>query len=373
MVDVLRSDFITQGPAIQAFEDAFATYTGAKYAVAVSSATAGLHLACLASSLSSGDTMWTSPITFVASANCGRYCNAEVDFVDIDPCTYNLSVNELEKKLRHAKEKNTLPKVLIPVHLSGQPCEMEAIHTLAKEYGVHIIEDASHAIGASYQSNKVGACQFSDMTVFSFHPVKIITTAEGGMITTNSKELYDKLIRLRTHGITRDPKLMTESAQNEGSWYYQQLELGFNYRITDLQAALGCSQLKRLDEFVTTRHQLAKRYNTGLANLPVTLPFQHHDTYSAYHLYIIRLQTESLTLTHKDVFEGLRANGIGVNLHYIPVHTQPYYQSLGFKQGDFPNAEHYYQEAISLPLYPDLSVAEQDRVINVLRSLLKPH
>ncbi len=370
VVDVLRSDFITQGPAIQAFEKAMADYTGAKYAVAVSSATAGLHIACMALGLSHDDVMWTSPITFVASANCGRYCGADVDFVDIDATTYNMGVSTLEKKLQQASESNTLPKVLIPVHLSGQSCEMEAISKLAKNYGVAVVEDASHAIGASYQNNKVGSCSFSDMTVFSFHPVKIITTAEGGIVTTNSKEQYEKLIRLRTHGVTRDPDLMDASSKDEGSWYYQQLELGYNYRMTDLQAALGVSQLSRLDTFVSERHRLVDRYNTALTELPLVCPYQHPDTYSAYHLYIIRLESDQVKHSHKEVFEGLRENGIGVNLHYIPVHTQPYYKSFGFKEGDFPESEKYYQEAISLPLYPDLTDAEQDRVIEVLRSLL---
>ncbi len=368
VVDVLKSDFITQGPAIERFEQAVAGYCGTKYAVTVSSATAALHIACLAAGLQTGDTLWTSPVTFVASANCGRYCGADVDFVDIDPKTYNLSVSELERRLKTAKTSGRLPRVVVPVHLAGQSCEMAAIKTLSEKYGFTVIEDASHAIGGGYQGAKVGSCAYSDMAVFSFHPVKIITTGEGGMILTNREDLYQKLIRLRTHGITRDSALMTH--EPDGPWYYQQIALGFNYRMTDLQAALGYSQLQRLDEFVIRRHKLANHYNEKLAGLPLTLPWQHPDAYSAFHLYIVRLQLDKIGLSHREVFEQLREAGIGVNLHYIPVHLQPYYQALGFRPGGFPQAEQYYREAISLPMYYDLTEANQDRVVHALTGIL---
>jgi UDP-4-amino-4,6-dideoxy-N-acetyl-beta-L-altrosamine transaminase len=368
VIEVLGSDWITQGPAIERFEKLVADYCGAKYAVAVSSATAALHIACLAAGLGSGDILWTSPNTFVASANCGRYCGAEIDFVDIDPKTYNLSPAALENKLVEAKTRGNLPKVVIPVHLAGQSCDMESIAKLAQQYGFRAIEDASHAIGAQYQGKPVGCCQYSDMAVFSFHPVKIITTGEGGMVLTNQEALYQKLIRLRTHGITREPELMTEASH--GGWYYQQLELGLNYRITDIQAALGISQMQRLEKFVARRRYLAQRYNKLLQDLPLTLPAQHPDTNSSWHLYVIRLQLEKISKSHKQVFSALRAAQIGVNLHYIPVHTQPYYQQLGFKWGDFPNAEQYYREAISIPLYYGLTEDNQDRIANTIREVL---
>lgn len=369
VIEVLQSDWLTQGPAIERFEQSVAEYCAVKYAVAVSSATAALHIACLAAGLGAGDVLWTSPNTFVASANCGLYCGADVDFVDIDPQTYNLSVAALEQKLIQAEREGKLPKVVVPVHLAGQSCEMEKIGALAQKYGFTVLEDASHAIGARYQGSPVGNCQFSDMTVFSFHPVKIITTGEGGMVVTNRSDLYEKLIRLRTHGITRNPELM--EGKYHGLWYYQQLELGFNYRITDIQGALGASQMQRLNEFVSRRRFLADRYNQMLANLPVTLPWQHPDTESSWHLYVIRLQLDKIAKTHAQVFEELRQAGIGVNLHYIPVHTQPYYEKLGFKSGDFPQAEQYYQEAISLPLYYDLTEENQERVGSAVRDILK--
>ncbi|MBT0653109.1 UDP-4-amino-4,6-dideoxy-N-acetyl-beta-L-altrosamine transaminase [Geomobilimonas luticola] len=369
VIDVLRSDWLTQGPAIEQFEQAVAAYSGASYAVAVNSATSALHIACLAAGLAKGDTLWTSPNTFVASANCGLYCGADVDFVDIDPRTYNLSVAELEKKLVQARENGTLPKVVVPVHFAGQSCEMDRITALAREYGFSVIEDASHAIGGKYQGAAVGNCRFSDMTVFSFHPVKIITTGEGGIVLTNRRDLYEQLVRLRSHGITRDPALM--EGDSHGPWYYQQIELGFNYRITDIQAALGLSQMQRLDEFVYRRHELVERYNVELAYLPLVLPFQHPDTWSAFHLYVIRLQLDRIAKTHRQVFEELREAGILVNLHYIPVHTQPYYRALGFRDGDFPAAESYYQEAISIPLYASLTRVDQDRVIAALREALR--
>ena len=369
VVAVLKSDWITQGPAIERFEQAVANYCGAKYAVAVSSATAALHIACLAVGLGNGDSLWTSPNTFVASANCGLYCGADVDFVDIDPHTYNLSVDELEGKLAWADQQGCLPKVVVPVHLAGQSCEMARIAELSQRYGFKIIEDAAHGIGGRYQGQPIGSCQFSDMTVFSFHPVKIITTGEGGMVITNRKDLYEKLIRLRTHGITRNPNLM--KGESHGSWYYQQLELGFNYRMTDIQAALGVSQLQRLDEFVERRRFLAHRYNQFLQDLPLILPWQHPDTDSSWHLYVIRLKLDKISKTHGQVFEELRQVGIGVNLHYIPVHIQPYYRQWGFKFGDFPKAERYYQEAISLPLYYGLSQEAQDQVVMALQKSLQ--
>lgn len=369
VIKVLKSDWLTQGPVIEKFEQKVARYCGAKYAVAVSNATAALHIACLTAGLKSGDILWTSPNTFVASANCGLYCGASVDFVDITPKTYNMSLQALREKLELASSIGRLPKVLIPVHFAGQACEMEEIANLAKCYGITIIEDASHAIGGSYKNTKIGSCSYSDMTVFSFHPVKIITTGEGGMILTNREDLYQKLIRLRTHGITRNPVFM--QGKSHGPWYYQQIDLGFNYRMTDLQAALGISQMKRLNEFVQRRHWLAERYDRLLQDLPITLPWQNPDTYSAYHLYVIRLKPEEISKTHKKVFEEIRSTGINVNLHYIPVHIQPYYKKLGFKTGDFPEAEKYYREAITLPLYCSLTEQEQDYVIQFLKEVLQ--
>lgn len=368
VVQTLKSDWLTQGPAIESFERAVAAYCGATYAVAVSNATAALHIACLAAGLSEGDSLWTSPNSFVASANCGLYCGAQVDFVDIDPKTYNLSAKVLEEKLIEAERLGKLPKVIIPVHFSGQSCEMDRISALAKKYNITLIEDASHAIGGSYLTHKIGSCTFSDMTVFSFHPVKVITTGEGGMVLTNSKTLYELLLRLRSHGITRDPAQMMGDTQ--GPWYYEQVELGFNYRMTDIQASLGESQLSRLDLFVQRRHQLARQYHDMLQNLPITLPWQHPDTYSALHLFVIRLQLSKIKKSRKEVFEALRAAGIGVNVHYIPIHVQPYYKNLGFKVGDFIHAEEYYEEAISLPMYFGLSDEDQDFVIETLRRTL---
>lgn len=365
VVDVLRSDFLTQGPAVPGFEHSVAAYCGAQYALAVNSATSALHIACLALGVGKGDSVWTSPITFVASANCALYCGAGVDFVDIDPHTYNMSVACLADKLAQAEKNGSLPKVVIPVHLCGQSCDMEAIHRLSKQYGFKIIEDASHAIGGNYRGEPVGNCRYSDITVFSFHPVKIITTGEGGMALTNDAGLANSMQLLRSHGITREIEQMTH--EPDGPWYYQQIDLGFNYRMTDLQAALGLSQMQRLDEFVAMRHALAKRYDEIFSDLPVVIPLQHADCYSALHLYIIRLKTEQIGKMHRHVFEALRAAGIGVNLHYIPVYLQPYYQRLGFKPGHCPEAERYYAEAISLPLFPALTAAEQDQVVNALR------
>ena len=369
VVRVLRSDFLTQGPAVPAFEQAVARRVGAEHGVAVNSATSALHLACLSLGLGPGDQLWTSPNSFVASANCARYCGAEVDFVDIDPTTYNLSPDALEEKLSQAaRTGDALPKVVVPVHLAGQSCDMRAIHELGQRFGFRIIEDASHAIGGDYLESPVGSNPYSDIAIFSFHPVKIITTAEGGLAMTNDDELAGRMRDLRTHGITRDPEKMTGPA--DGPWSYEQLELGFNYRMTDIQAALGRSQLTRLDAYVARRHEVAGRYDTALQGLPITLPWQHPDTRSAYHLYIVRLQSEEIGPNHREVFQALRAAGILVNLHYIPIHTQPYYRQLGFSWGNFPEAERYYREAISLPMYPTLSGTEQQHVIDTLSKVI---
>lgn len=369
VVGVLQSDFLTQGPMVPRFEQSVARHVGVEHAFAVNSATSALHIACLALGLGPGDLLWTSPITFVASANCGLYCGAQVDFVDIDPRTYNLCPQALERKLEQAEHEGRLPKVVVPVHLCGQPCDMQAIHALAQRYGFKVIEDASHAIGGKYQDDFIGNCHYSDITVLSFHPVKIITTAEGGMALTNNAELANKMALLRSHGITRDPALMTH--ESDGPWYYQQVDLGFNYRMTELQAALGVTQMERLDQYVARRHQLACRYDDLLANLPVTTPWQHPDSYSGLHLYVIRLQLDRVGKTHLQIFESLRELGIGVNLHYIPVHTQPYYQRMGFQAGDFPQAESYYTEAISLPMFQTMSEQQQDEVIAALRKALQ--
>lgn len=366
VVSVLKSDFLTQGPQVPRFEQAVANHAGARHALAVNSATSALHLACLSLDLGPGDWLWTTPTTFVASANCGLYCGARVDFVDIDPRTWNISVVALEQKLQQAEREGRLPKVVVPVHLCGQPCEMEAIYALGQRYGFRIIEDASHAIGGKYKGEAIGNCRYSDITVFSFHPVKIITTAEGGMALTNNSELAGKMDLLRSHGITRDPTLMTQAP--DGPWYYQQIALGYNYRMTELQAALGVSQMERLDDYVARRHAIARRYDELLADLPLTLPWQHPDSYSGLHLYVIRIAPAMHP--HREVFEALRAADIGVNLHYIPVHTQPYYARMGFQHGDFPEAERYYAEAISLPMYPGLSGDEQNHVGAVLRQAL---
>ncbi len=368
VVSVLQSDFLTQGPMVPRFEQSVAQHVGASHALAMNSATSALHVACLALGLGNGDWLWTTSITFVASANCGLYCGARVDFVDIDPRTYNLCPQALARKLEQAERDGKLPKVVVAVHLCGQPCDMLAIHALAQRYGFKIIEDASHAIGGKYQGEFIGNCRYSDITVFSFHPVKIITTAEGGMALTNDAELANKMALLRSHGITRDPAQMTHAA--DGPWYYQQIDLGFNYRMTELQAALGVTQMERLDQFVARRHQLARRYDDLLAGLPVTTPWQHPDSYSGLHLYVIRLQLDKIGKTHRQVFEALRELGIGVNLHYIPVHTQPYYQRMGLGSGDFPEAERYYAEAISLPMFQTMTEAQQDEVIAALRKAL---
>ena len=368
VIGVLKSVNLTQGPNILQFEQSVMAHTGAKHAVAVNSATSALHIACLALDLSPGDWLWTTPNTFVASANCALYCGAQVDFVDIDPRTYNLCPHKLEEKLIAAEKAGKLPKIVVPVHLTGQPCDMAAIHALAQKFGFKVIEDASHAIGGQYKGEPIGNGRYSDVTVFSFHPVKIITTAEGGMALTNSDELATRMGLLRSHGITRDPALMTQPM--DGPWYYQQVALGYNYRMTDMQAALGVSQMTRLIQYVERRHEIAERYNALLSDLPLTLPWQHPDSYSAYHLYVIRLQLDNIQRSHLQVFEALRAKDIMVNLHYIPVHTQPYYQQMGFKQGDYPEAERYYREAISIPMHPTLTETEQMTVVDALKEAM---
>ncbi|RXZ64751.1 UDP-4-amino-4,6-dideoxy-N-acetyl-beta-L-altrosamine transaminase [Pelagerythrobacter rhizovicinus] len=364
VVDVLRSDFLTQGPVVPAFEAKVAAYCGASHASAMNSATSALHVACLALGLKPGDWLWTTPVTFVASSNCALHCGAKVDFVDVDPRTYNLSPDALERKLRTANAAGCLPKIVVPVHLAGQPCDMEAIYRLAREYGFHVIEDASHAIGGRYQGEPIGNCRYSDVTIFSFHPVKIITTAEGGIALTNDAGIAERMNLLRSHGITREPQLM--AGGSDGPWYYEQLELGYNYRMTEVQAALGLSQIERLDDYVTRRHKLARRYDDLLEDLPLTLPWQHPDGYSGLHLYIVRLNLGEIRKTHREVFSSLREQGIGVNLHYIPIYRQPYYEKLGLRREDFPHAEAYYREAISLPMYPTLTEEEQDRVVKAL-------
>jgi len=368
VVNVLKSDFLTQGPQVPLFEKTVSDYCGSEYAVVANSATSALHIACMALNLGKGDYLWTSPNTFVASANCGLYCGAQVDFVDIDPLTYNLSSLELEKKLIQAKQDNKLPKIVIPVHFAGQSCDMRKIHSLSKEYGFKIIEDASHAIGGKYLDQPIGGCQYSDITVFSFHPIKIITTAEGGLATTNDKELLTRMQLFRSHGVTRDPELMNK--ETEGGWYYQQVELGFNYRMTELQAALGVSQMERLDEFVALRHQRQVRYDKLLKGLPIVVPYQSLDSYSALHLYPIQLELENISKSHTQVFDELRQKGLGVNLHYIPVHIQPYYEKMGFSRGDFPEAEKYYSRAISIPIFQGLTIEIQDEVVNALKKVL---
>lgn len=366
VTEVLQSEFLTQGPAVPAFEQRLCELTTAQHAVAVNSATSALHIACLALGVGPGSRVWTSPISFVASANCARYCGAAVDFVDIEPDSGNMAVDKLRQKLELARSNDTLPQVVIPVHLAGASCDMQQIHYLANEFGFSIIEDASHAVGASYQDEPLGNCRYSDITVFSFHPVKIITTAEGGMAMTNNTELADKMRLLRSHGISRDENLMTEPAH--GAWYYQQLLLGFNYRMTDIQAALGLSQSRRLLPIIQKRQLLAANYNRLLTELPIGLPALDDVNISAWHLYIIRLDDKT---KRKAVFEGLREAGIGVNVHYIPIHTQPYYQQLGFDWGDFPVAEDFYERIISLPMFPELGSEQQRFIADTLAELLK--
>ena len=369
VVEVLNSDFLTQGPKIPIFEKQVADYCDAKFGVAVNSATSALHSACYALELGKGDYLWTSPNSYVASSNCGLYCGAQVDFVDIDPKTYNLSVSKLEKKLVKAKNENKLPKVVVVVHFAGQPCEMEKIHKLSSEYNFSVIEDASHSIGGKYLNHPIGNCQFSDITVFSFHPVKIITTAEGGMATTNSSKLAKRMEIFRTHGVTREKPHMIK--KDEGPWYYEQIELGFNYRMTELQAALGISQMKRVDEFVEKRHRIKARYDLLLNDLPLITPYLKDDSYSALHLYPILIELDKVSKSRKEIFNDLRQRDIGVNVHYIPIHTQPYYCNLGFKKEDFPNSLDYYNKVISLPMFHAMTTDQQDEVVKALESSLK--
>lgn len=369
VVSVLGSDFLTQGPAVPLFEQAITSYCGAEHAVAVNSATSALHVACLALDLGPGDWLWTSPVTFVASANCGLYCGAKVDFVEIDPRTYNMSAEQLADKLARAKKDGKLPKVVVPVHLSGQSCDMESIYGLSQQYGFKIIEDASHAIGGKYKNDAIGNCRYSDITVFSFHPVKIITTGEGGMALTNNTMLSKRMKLLRSHGISSDAEDM-QSRLSDELWNYQQIDLGFNYRMTDILAALGLSQMQRLDQFVTKRHIIAKRYDQMLSSLPVVAPYQHEDSYSSFHLYVIRLKTDEINKTHRQVYDALRSAGILVNLHYIPVYRHPYYEQMGYSLGYCPQAEKYYSEAISIPMYPTLTENDLTYTISTLVSIL---
>jgi len=368
VVAVLKSDFLTQGPCTPAFEQAIADYCHVRHVMAVNSATSALHIACLALGVGPGDYVWTTPITFVASANCALYCGAKVDFVDIDSHSYNMSVEKLREKLLIARTNGCLPKVIIPVHLSGNPCDMAGIHALSKEFGFKVIEDASHAIGGQYQNEPIGNCRYSDITVFSFHPVKIITTAEGGAACTNDAGLASKMALFRSHGITRDQAQMT--GPSDGPWYYQQIELGFNYRMTELQSALGLSQMSRLDSFVSQRHKIAQAYDHLLEGLPLQRPWRDSSNYSGMHLYVVRLQRESLKKTHLDIFKELREHGVGVNLHYIPIVMQPYYKNLGFSIEAFPESQKYYSEAISLPIFSGLSEMDQSKVCEALTQTL---
>lgn len=361
VVEVLRSDFLTQGPTVPAFEKAVLDLCGADFGVATNSATSALHIACLALGVGPGDRVWTSPITFVATANCARYCGADVDFVDIDPVTFNMSPDRLAEKLARAAREKTLPRVIIPVHFAGQSCELAAIHELAKSYGVRVIEDASHAIGGRYRNGPIGDCRYSDITIFSFHPVKIITTAEGGMAVTNDEALADRMRLLRSHGITRNAAEMTHAP--DGAWYYQQIDLGFNYRLTDLQAALGISQISNIHDWIARRNAIAARYNEKFEHLKLVTPTVMDTVYSAWHLYVVQLRDDA-PLKRGALFDLLRSDGLGINVHYIPVHLQPYYQNLGFKKGDFPASETYYEKTITLPIFASLTNEQQDFVID---------
>lgn len=369
VIDVLQSDFLTQGPQVPLFEKKVSDYCGSKFGIAVNSASSALHIACLALGLGKGDWLWTSPNTFVASSNCALHCGAQVDFVDIDPRTYNMSVECLAEKLALAEKVGKLPKILIPVHMSGQSCEMAAIQALGQQYGFKIIEDASHAIGGKYKNKTIGSCRYSDITVFSFHPVKIVTTGEGGMALTNNPELANRMQRYRSHGITSDVSRMQTRPADE-IWNYQQIDLGFNYRMTDIHAALGLSQMNRLDDFVSRRQKIAKRYDDELADLALQTPWQHPDSYSSYHLYIIRIKLGETKQTQRKVYDALQLAGINVNLHYIPVYRQPYYEAMGFKAGYCKEAERYHRDVLSIPMYPTMSDEQQVKVVNILRKVI---
>ena len=368
VIAALTSDFITQGPRVPAFEEAIRSMCGAAYAVATNSATSNLHIACLALGLGPGKTLWTSPNSFVASANVGRLCGADVDFVDIDPETFNMSPDRLEEKLEAAAANNTLPHIVMPVHFGGEPCDMKRIGALAKKYGVHVIEDASHAVGARYYDTRIGDCAYSDVTVFSFHPVKIVTTAEGGCATTNSADLATRMNLLRSHGVTRDPALM--QWESDGPWYYQQVDLGLNYRMTELQAALGCVQMKRLEGFLDRRHEIADRYGAAFTQAPVHPQKRSEHSRSALHLYILRLQEPYGADQRAQFFTAMRERGVGVNVLYIPIHTQPYYKALGFRPEQFPEAVRYYERSLALPMYPDLTDEQQTHVIDAVMDSL---
>jgi len=369
VISILKSDFLTQGPTVPEFEKKVAEYCGVNYGVAVNSATSALHIACMALDLGPGDYLWTSPNTFVATANCAIYCGAKADFVDIDPRTYNLSVLKLAEKLEEAEKKGKLPKIVIPVHFAGQSCEMDEIYKLSKKYGFKIIEDASHAIGGRYKNKKVGSCEYSDITVFSFHPVKIITTGEGGMAMTNHEDLAERMRRYRTHGITSKKELMS-SRPHEEIWNYQQIDLGYNYRMTDLEAALGISQMNRIDEFVEKRQEIALIYDRELSNLPITTPWQHPDTNSSYHLYPIRINQEKSGKNQKEVYEYLWQSGIAVNFHYIPIYRQPFYERKGFNKGYCIESENFHREAISLPIFFGLQSLEGLKSVELIKEIL---
>ncbi|MDC3293771.1 UDP-4-amino-4,6-dideoxy-N-acetyl-beta-L-altrosamine transaminase [Alphaproteobacteria bacterium] len=370
VIDVLRSQYLTQGSKCPEFEVAVSKYCGAKHAIALNSATSALHVSCMALDLKEGDYLWTSPNTFVATSNCALYCGANVDFVDIDPHSYNMCMKSLEKKLKYAEREGALPKIVVPVHFAGQPCEMEKLHELSNKFGFKVIEDASHSIGSTYQGYKTGSCKYSDITVFSFHPVKVITTAEGGMALTNNPQIAEKVRRLRSHGIDKEKKYFNEDAQ-QGDWFYEQTELGFNYRLTDIQAALGVSQLKRLDNFVQSRHRVKNFYDEVLHELPVIIPYQSPNSYSSLHLYPIQIDDMRCSIERKKVFDHMRREGVGVNVHYIPVHTQPFYKKMGFRAGQFPVAEGYYRNALSLPIFPKIQDHELNKVVKALKAALR--
>lgn len=365
---VLKSDFITQGPIVPKFEKKISEIVGSKFAFASNSATSSLHTACLALGLGKGDYLWTSPNSFVASSNCALYCGAKVDFVDIEAKSFNMDMGLLKKKLEVAKKNKTLPKIIVPVHMAGQSCDMKTLKELSNKYNFKIIEDASHCIGAKYKGKNVGSCLYSDIAVFSFHPVKIITTGEGGVATTNDEGIAKKLNILRTHGVTKNHNEMV--SVSHGQWYFEQIDLGYNYRMTDLHAALGLNQLKRLKSFVSKRNKIAKKYDFLLKDLPLRTPKCFKDSYSSFHLYIIRINLDDLNISKNIIFNYLREKGIGVNVHYIPIHYHPFYQNLNFKKGDFPQTELYYKEAMSLPIFPDLKSEDQKYVVNSLKEIL---